>query len=91
MSNLSQFGGAAIKSIQRGTISLANTTGTSGTSTLSPAVVTAKSELRLVGIGSDTASYTPAYIVLTNTTTVTATRAAAGGAIVVSWELTEFY
>lgn len=91
MSNLTQFLGSGVKSIQRGTISLAATSGTSGTSTLSPAVDTAKSELRYLGMGADSPTNVLAYLTLTNTTTVTATRASAIANIVVSWELTEFY
>ena len=87
MSTLSQFSGG-IKSIQRGTISIANGA-TSGTSTVT-AVVTAKTELRYLGINAASTAAT-AHIVLTDTTTVTATRTVNSGDIAVSWELTEFY
>lgn len=88
--------GAGIKSIQRGVITIAGSTG-SNTATIT-AVITAKSELRLLGSTTATSGgISPNYdfvkIVLTNTTTVTASRqsAAAPSAIDVSWELTEFY
>ena len=63
MSTLSQFGGGAIKSIQRGTSS-ANTV------TIS-AVNTAKTELRLLGFGNAFQ-----MIELTNSTTITRSQGA---------------
>ena len=88
--------GAGIKSIQRGVITIAGSTG-SNTATIT-AVTTAKSELRLLGSTTATSGgISPnndfVKLVLTNTTTVTASRqnAAAPSAIDVSWEVTESY
>jgi hypothetical protein len=89
MSNLTQFLGSGVKSIQRGVITLINTDG-SETATLSPAVDTAKSELRLLGVDGASTVGGP-KIVLTNTTTVTASRSNTSGEVLVSWELTEYY
>ena len=89
--NLSSlFGG--IKSIQRGTIPI---TGVSTTATIS-AVDTSKSELRYLGStydggGSPTINQSYVNLVLTNSTTLTATKTAVAGAGTVSWELTERY
>ena len=82
--------GGAIKSIQRGTITA--TTG-GATATITP-VNTAKTELRYLG-GSGTDNVSGALtlvprIVLTNSTTITATVNAASGNSFVSWELTEW-
>ena len=93
MSNLAQFFGGQIKSIQRGVISLAGVNLTA-TATIT-AVDTSKTELRLLGQDSNvnTANfdYVLAHIVLTNTTTITATRVTGSGTNVISWELTERY
>lgn len=96
MSNLSQFVGGGVKSVQRGVITIAGSTG-SNTATIT-AVTTAKSELRLLGSTTATSGgINPnndfVKLVLTNTTTVTASRQnpAAPGAIDVSWEITESY
>lgn len=85
-------GGGGIKSIQRGTIAITNSN-TSATATISP-VVTSKTELRFLGsqgniAGPDGIMVT---VALTNSTTVTATRAsgASGVTVNVSWELTEW-
>ena len=89
--NLSSlFGG--IKSIQRGTILI---TGVSTTATIS-AVDTSKSELRYLGStydggGSPTINQSYVNLVLTNSTTITATKTSVGGVGTVSWELTERY
>lgn len=97
MSTFSQFagggGGATIKAIQRGVISIA-VSGTSATATIT-AVDTAKSELRFLGGSGYDASGTIATvprIVLTNATTVTATVINANPSIGLSasWELTEY-
>ena len=78
------------KSVQRGTISMSGAVST-GTSTIT-AVDTAKAELRSLGCTSDNTAYTlTAHVVLTNSTTVTATRVAASGVTVAAWELTEVY
>lgn len=91
MSNLSQFAGGSIKSIQRGVISLASGGSTSGTATLSPSVDTTKTELRVLGCTADTSILDLARAVLTNSTTVTATRPATTSNTVISWEITERY
>ena len=100
MSNFSQFSSGGIKSIQRGKISIAPTQAT-GTATIT-AVNPAKSELRLLGVAgltTTTGDYTgnslsQGMVVLTNSTTVTATlgryQAAGYGNAEVSWELTEW-
>lgn len=89
MSNISQFGGGAIKSIQRGTI----TATTAGATATISAVNTYKTELRFLGgSGVDTTGTSYAIvprIVLTNSTTITAT--VPNNVAVASWELTEFY
>lgn len=85
MSSLSQFGGGAIKSIQRGTVAA----GTGGTAVAITSVNTAKTELRFLGGVSGTAGDGPGYIVLTNATTITAY--ALAGTETISWELTERY
>lgn len=91
MSNSSQFFGG-IKSIQRGTISMSSGGSTSGTATIT-SVDTTKTELRILGASNDAVVDTTAIarVVLTNATTITATRSGTSGTSVVSWELTEFY
>lgn len=97
MSTFSQFagggGGATIKAIQRGVISI-SPGNTSATATIT-AVDTAKSELRFLGGSGYDASGTVATvprIVLTNATTVTATviNAHSTFGLSASWELTEY-
>jgi hypothetical protein len=87
MSTLSQFSSGAVKSIQRGTLSISSST--TGTATIS-SVNTSKTELRYLGISSGSAGSDVTRIVLTNATTITAT---CGSSITgtVSWELTEFF
>lgn len=85
------FGNQGVKQIQRGTISISSAT--SNTATLSPAVDTTRTELRVLGqsLSADDSTYS-ARTVLTDSTTVTATRVNAGSATtVVSWEITEYY
>lgn len=87
MSSLSQFG-AGVKSIQRGTISLA--AASSGTATIS-SVVTGKTELRMLGVTTPGSNISDLIrIALTNATTITATSGASASSTV-SWELTEFF
>ena len=93
MSSLSQFTGAAIKSIQRGSITLSGATSATATIT---AVNTSKTELRFLGSRTrdDTVNaWGTSTIELTNSTTITARwdSAAFGNTNTVSWELTEFY
>lgn len=86
--NWQPTGDRAIKSIQRGVIAI---TGATATATIT-AVVTAKSELRFLGFDSNGTDNTHSLrVVLTNTTTITATQGAGGAAGNVSWELTERY
>ena len=85
--------GMTIKDIQRGTISMA--IGDTTKTTTITSVDTTKTELRLLGFSSDDATITANQdlikIVLTNATTITASRGSSGvSAIVVSWELTEW-
>ena len=79
--NLTSLTGSGVKTVQRG---LAAVTGGTPLGVTVTAVVTAKSELRLLGQSAVAA----AYIQLTNTTTVTVTSASTQS---VSWELTEFF
>lgn len=81
---------AVINSVQRGTIAITGTN-TSNTATVT-AVDTTKAALHVVGQtntqGSDGSN---AYLVLTNSTTITATRASSGsGTSTISWELIEY-
>ena len=89
--NWQPTGGRAIKSIQRGVIALSGSFATA-TATIT-AVVTAKTELRLLGYSAPGGDNVQApRIVLTNTTTITATKgSSSGSADDVSWELTERY
>lgn len=80
---------AASVNVQRGTISI--TPGnTQGTATLT-AVVMAKTETRHLGQFSTSATLSDilAHLVLTNTTTLTATRQGTSGTTTVSFEVTE--
>lgn len=89
--NWQPTGDRAVKSIQRGEITLAFAAGGTGTATIS-AVVPAKSELRFLGSSPGT-TMEAARIVLTNSTTITATRGtiASSSTVIASWELTERY
>lgn len=78
----------SLKSIQRGVISIVGAY--SGTATIT-AVDTSKTELRLLGVSNTTVIADLARVVLTNATTITATRGSNSGTSEVSWELTEFY
>lgn len=86
-------GGRAIKSIQRGTVTVANGTA-SGSATIS-SVNTAKAELRFLGgTGRDAASGNYGVspkISLTNSTTVSVSFSSTSDFGQVSWELTEYY
>lgn len=95
MSTLTQFSGGGIKSIQRGTISITNPS-TSATATVT-SVNTAKSLLTYLGqtgyySGSSTDGVSDIRIVLTNSTTITATVYATslGVPVIVSYELVEY-
>jgi hypothetical protein len=77
-----------IKSTQRGTIDMDN--GTSKTATIT-SVDTSKTQLRwLGGTAAASGTFIGQQLVLTNSTTVTATAASASTGFV-SWELTEYY
>lgn len=80
MTSLASLLGSGIKSIQRGTISVAASSSATATIT---AVNTAKTELRYLG-----SEVNSARIALTNSTTVTATNAG-GATVVVGFEITE--
>lgn len=85
-------GGRAIKSTQRGVISIPNGTATAAATISS--VVTAKTQLRILG-GSGVSSggylITP-RIELTNSTTITAAcNFVVSGSASIGWELTEYY
>lgn len=84
----------AIKSIQRGTLSISGTNN-AATATIS-SVNPAKTELRFLGanpIASASVNEGMVYIVLTNSTTITASRqfGGNGNTPIVSWELTEYF
>lgn len=85
----------AIRSIQRGTITVSGT-GTSATATIS-SVNTGKTELRFLGVTSvlegTYLNEGMVYVALTNSTTITAARQYGGNSntAVVSWELTEYF
>ncbi len=84
----------AIKSIQRGTLSISGTNN-AATATIS-SVNPAKTELRFLGVNPLTptpVSEGMVYIVLTNSTTITAARQFGGNSNtpIVSWELTEYF
>lgn len=85
-------GGRPIKSIQRGVIQLTSSA-LEAAATIA-AVVPGKTMLRFLGVNVDDAhgSWGLAHIVLTNSTTITASRLQASGLLTnVSWELTEYY
>jgi len=81
-----------IKSIQRGVITIANASATQ-TATIT-AVDTTRSALKFLGrsyAGDTKYAYdTSCYLVLTNSTTVTATRQGTTTALYVSYEVTEY-
>ncbi|KRA13958.1 hypothetical protein [Acidovorax sp. Root568] len=90
--NYRPFGGRALKSLQRGVITI-GASATSATATIS-AVVTGKSKLTwLGGLGIvNTSEAGIPRIDLTNSTTITATtRGAAATNTQVGWQLEEFY
>lgn len=83
-----------IKSIQRGTVTIASGN-TSGTATIT-AVVTANTRLKYLGsndAGADSSASFSAYVLLTNTTTVTATvlGAPTAGGITLKFEVVEYF
>ncbi len=91
MSNVSTFVKGQIKSIQRGVLAIAAAS-TSASATVA-AVNTAKAELRSLGqtsAGTDVTG-SRAYVVLANSTTVTATKSGNTTTAAVSWELVEYY
>lgn len=79
-----------INSIQRGTITISGATATA-TATIT-AVDVDKTELRILGqYHNQSTEAFKAYLTLTNSTTITATRGtASSGTTVISWELTEY-
>ena len=89
--NWKPYGARAIKSIQRGVLSLA-VAATTVDATIT-AVNVSKTELRALGFNGTTAdSIIAAHLTLLNSTTVRATKAGlASIASAVSWELTEYY
>lgn len=89
--NWQPTGARAVKSIQRGSLTIAG--GTSSNTATVTSVVTGKSLLSKLGETESTAATTGlARIVLTNGTTITATRGAnPAQTTVISWELVETY
>ena len=89
-----RFGHGIVRNIQRGTIAVAGASST-GTATIT-AVDTLHSRLRVLGITSNTnnspASTGNAYVQVTNSTTLTATRNANDASVLtVSWEVVEYF
>lgn len=80
-----------IKSIQRGTITLSSPDA-AVTATVTE-VDMQNTTLRLCGLRTDNTSGASAYarIVLTNSTTITATRIGTSNTVIVNYELTEYY
>lgn len=95
MSTLSQFTGGAIKSIQRGTISVASNTGSASATATITSVDTSKSEVSLLGASGATSGAYSGFTraELTNATTVTAyyVGGAVGGSINVGYQVVERY
>ena len=93
MSNLSQFSGGGIKSIQRGTITVTTSAGlATGTATIT-SVSTSKSMIILLGTRFTANDYgnVNCRLELTNSTTVTAYVNAAGAALEIGYQVVEFY
>ena len=99
MSNLSQFGGGGVKSVQRGTITVniaGSATTYSNTATIT-AVDTSKSVLTLLGAAYPASTnYGPATarVELTNSTTVTAYAGHNSGGVgnyIIGYQVVEFY
>ena len=89
MSTLSQFvGGSPIKSIQRGTITIASITATATISS----VTTSKTQLNYLGssTGSPDLNDSLIRIALTSSTVITAIRDDSGDAATVSYEVIEY-
>lgn len=95
MSTLGQFAGGGIKSIQRGTISVATTAGSSSATATITSVDTSKSDIQLLGASGATSGSFSGFTraELTNATTVTAYYIGAGvsGNINVGYQVVERY
>ena len=79
----------SFKKVTAGVITISGAV-SSATYTLSPAVDVSKCELRFLGCSSDNSSFAlAANVVLTNSTTITATRSASSGTTIAAFELTE--
>lgn len=82
-----------IRSVQRGTITISNGAST-GTATIT-AVTMLKARLRFLGNDADPTANGfqegAVKIVLTNTTTITASRTNTTGTLIISFEITEFW
>ena len=90
MANASALFGGRIKKIYQGVISITGT-GTTHPATLSPAVDTNKSILFHLGGRGASSADADITLVLTNSTTVTATRSGPSGAGAVSYQVVEYY
>lgn len=90
MANASSLFGGRIKSIQSGLINIGGV-GTTNTATLSPSVNTSKSLLMHLGARGASSADADITLVLTNSTTVTATRTGPSGGGFVSFQLVEYY
>lgn len=89
MSTLSQFvGGSPIKSIQRGTITIASITATATISS----VTTSKTQLNYLGSSTGSLNLDDSLIriALTSSTVITAIRDDNGGSATVSYEVIEY-
>lgn len=91
MSGIASTNTGAIKSIQRGTISVNAGAGTGTATATITAVDTAKSECRFMGATSAASIKGLARVTLTNSTTVTADASGDGGTYVVGYEVVERY
>lgn len=97
MSNLSQFSGGGIKSIQRGTIAVTLATGVGSNTATITAVTTSKSSINFLGATVNAALGLPigARVALTNGTTVTADayggNGTSGPIVTVGYEVVEYY
>jgi hypothetical protein len=92
MSNLSQFGGGGVKSVQRGVITLTPAGVGTGTATIT-AVDINKSVVFWLGSRHATNDFgnINSRVELTNSTTVTAAVSGAGSVTEVGWQVVEFF
>lgn len=93
MSTLTQFFGGGIKSIQRGTITVALSAGAGSNTATITSVNTAKSAIEFLGVTPDSQTSATAWgrVTLTNSTTVTANAAGSSDRnITIGYQVVEF-